>query len=46
MVTLRLKVIAHYGEAVRSQVAGFDEVSGVDVIVLHRLLKNQRKKTI
>lgn len=41
MVTLRLKVIAHYGEAVRSQVAGFDEVSGVDVIVLHRLLKNQ-----
>ena len=40
MVTLRLKIIGHYGAAVRSKVAGFDEVSGVDVIVLHRLLKN------
>ena len=40
MVTLRLKVIGHYGAAVRSKVAGFDELSGVDVIVLHRLLKN------
>ena len=41
MVTLRLKVIGHYGVAVRSKVAGFDELSGVDVIVLHRLLKNE-----
>ena len=41
MVTLRLKLIGHYGMAVRSQVAGFDELSGVDVIVLHRLLKNE-----
>jgi len=41
MVTLRLKVIGHYGGAVRSKVAGFDELSGVDVIVLHRLLKNE-----
>lgn len=40
MVTLRLKIIGHYGVAVRSNVAGFDELSGVDVIVLHRLLKN------
>lgn len=40
MVTLRLKVIGHYGTAVRANVAGFDELSGVDVIVLHRLLKN------
>lgn len=40
MVTLRLKVFAHYGDVVRSQVAGFDEVSGVDVILIHRLLKN------
>ena len=41
MVTLRLKLIGHYGAAVRSKVAGFDELSGVDVIVLHRLLKNE-----
>lgn len=41
MGTLRLKVIGHYGVAVRSKVAGFDELSGVDVIVLHRLLKNE-----
>ena len=41
MVTLRLKLIGHYGMAVRSQVSGFDELSGVDVIVLHRLLKNE-----
>jgi hypothetical protein len=40
MVTLRLKLIGHYGMAVRSSVSGFDELSGVDVIVLHRLLKN------
>jgi len=40
MVTLRLKVIDHYGVAIRSKVSGFDELSGVDVIVLHRLLKN------
>ena len=36
-----LKVIAHYGVTVRSRIAGFDEVSGVDVIVIHRLLKNE-----
>ena len=41
MVTLRLKLIGHYGVAVRSRVSGFDELSGVDVIVLHRLLKNE-----
>jgi hypothetical protein len=41
MVALRLKVIAHYGIAVRSQIAGFNEVSGVDVILIHRLLKNE-----
>jgi hypothetical protein len=43
MVTLRLKVIDHYGVAIRSKVSGFDELSGVDVIVLHRLLKNEVK---
>jgi len=41
MVTLRLKLIGHYGVAVRSRVSGFDELSGVDVILVHRLLKNE-----
>ena len=41
MVTLRLKVIGHYGTAIRARVSGFDELSGVDVILLHRLLKNE-----
>ena len=41
MVTLRLKVIGHYGTAIRSRVSGFDELSGIDVILLHRLLKNE-----
>lgn len=41
MVTLRLKVIGHYGIAIRARMSGFDELSGVDVIVLHRLLKNE-----
>lgn len=40
MISLRLKLIGHYGTVVQSTVAGFTEVSGVDVIVLHRLLKN------
>lgn len=40
MVKLRLKVIGHHGTALRTLVAGFDELSGVDVIVVHRLLKN------
>jgi len=43
MVSLRLKLIGHYGTVVQSTVAGFTEVSGVDVIVLHRLLKNTVK---
>lgn len=43
MVTLRLKVFVHYGFVVQSRIAGFDEVSGVDVILIHRLLKNEVK---
>lgn len=37
---LRLKVIAHSGEALFYQIHHFDELSGVDVILVHRLLKN------
>ena len=37
---LRLKVVVHSGEAIFHQVGRFSEVSGVDVILAHRLLKN------
>lgn len=37
---LTLKVIAHKGKALRYRIGRFEELSGVDVIVLHRLLKN------
>ncbi|MCI0713781.1 MAG: DUF2652 domain-containing protein [Chloroflexi bacterium] len=37
---LRLKVIAHSGEALFKDVRGFMELAGEDVILIHRLLKN------
>lgn len=37
---LRLKIIAHSGEALLSQVGEHATLSGVDVITLHRLTKN------
>lgn len=37
---LRLKIIAHSGEAVHNQIGDFKRLSGVDVIMVHRLLKN------
>lgn len=37
---LELKVIAHYGSASLQKISSFRELSGIDVIVLHRLLKN------
>lgn len=37
---LRLKFIVHSGEAVISEFSGLPELSGVDVILAHRLLKN------
>ncbi len=37
---LRLKVIIHSGTALIYGIAGGTELAGVDVIVLHRLLKN------
>ena len=37
---LRLKIVVHSGEAILHQVGRFSEVSGVDVILAHRLLKN------
>jgi len=37
---LAIKVFAHKGTALRYKIAGRLELSGVDVILLHRLLKN------
>ena len=38
--TLNLKFVAHYGLALRQKMAGREELLGSDVIVVHRLLKN------
>ena len=37
---LDLKFVGHYGEFIRSRVIGHEELTGTDVIVAHRLLKN------
>lgn len=37
---LRLKIVAHSGEALFHRVLNFVELAGVDVIITHRLLKN------
>jgi len=37
---LRLKVVVHYGQALIHRIGPFEELSGVDVITVHRLLKN------
>src|SRR4051794_35537096 len=38
--TLNLKFVAHHGLALRQKMAGREELLGSDVIVVHRLLKN------
>ena len=40
VAALRLKVIVHSGEALLHRIGPFEELSGVDVITVHRLLKN------
>lgn len=37
---LKLKIVVHSGEALFHKVGRFSDVSGVDVILVHRLLKN------
>jgi hypothetical protein len=37
---LRLKAVLHHGEAIFNTIAGFRKVSGEDVILAHRLMKN------
>jgi uncharacterized protein YndB with AHSA1/START domain len=41
MQDLDLKFVAHHGEFVRHKMAGREELAGRDVIVVHRLLKNE-----
>ncbi|HET8571250.1 MAG TPA: DUF2652 domain-containing protein [Candidatus Limnocylindria bacterium] len=38
---LNLKLIAHHGSFVRQRLYGVEELTGSDVIVVHRLLKNR-----
>jgi len=40
---LKLKIIVHSGEALFHRVLQFEELAGVDVIIVHRLLKNSVK---
>lgn len=37
---LNLKFVAHYGEYARGRIGGGDELTGADVVLVHRLLKN------
>lgn len=38
--TINLKFVAHHGQFVRREVAGTEELTGSDVVLVHRLLKN------
>ena len=40
IVNLKIKAVAHLGKALLHQVKQFQRVSGPDVIIVHRLLKN------
>ena len=40
VLSLKLKVVVHSGEAFFYQIHKFNELSGTDVILVHRLLKN------
>ncbi len=40
LVELKLKIVVHSGEALFHRVGRFPDLSGVDVILVHRLLKN------
>ena len=43
--SLNLKFFAHYGDCVRHKIAGREELSGTDVIIVHRLMKNSVAET-
>lgn len=46
MPSLDLKIVGHDGRFVRKEVAGGEELTGPDVVVVHRLLKNRVKEEL
>ncbi len=42
--SLDIKIVVHFGKASMVKIGSFMELSGVDVILVHRLLKNQVKE--
>ena len=46
MTDLDLKFILHHGSYILSEIAGHQELSGPDVIIAHRLLKNKIPDTM
>ena len=45
MHSLDLKFVVHHGEFIKQKMAGREELAGRDVILVHRLLKNEVGKT-
>jgi hypothetical protein len=45
MQSLDVKFVVHYGEFIRQKMSGREELAGADVILVHRLLKNDVGKT-
>ena len=45
MQSLDVKFVVHHGEFIRQKMAGREELAGRDVILIHRLLKNDVGKT-
>ena len=45
MQGLDVKFVGHHGEFVRQKMSGREELAGKDVILVHRLLKNDVGKT-
>ncbi len=45
MNSLDVKFVVHHGEFIRQKMAGREELAGRDVILVHRLLKNEVAKT-
>ena len=45
MQSLDVKFVVHHGEFIRQRMAGREELAGRDVILVHRLLKNDVGKT-
>jgi hypothetical protein len=37
---LKIKFLLHYGQAGVYQIANFEKIAGLDVVIAHRLLKN------